>query len=75
MWQKILSSMYEEHDVIYLQEQIRDLIALRTRQQADQMAQSNKKMTREELNNQMVNGSKQSSKLQFTDFKKIILDF
>ena len=32
-------------------------------------------MTREELNNQVVSGARLSSKLQYTDFKKIILDF
>jgi len=32
-------------------------------------------MTREELNNKMISGNKQSSKLLYTDFKKIILDF
>jgi len=32
-------------------------------------------MTREELNNQILNGSKLLSKLQYNDFKKIILDF
>ena len=32
-------------------------------------------MTREELNNQVVSGARQSSKLQYSDFKKIILDF
>ena len=32
-------------------------------------------MTREEINNRAINGTKQSSKLQYADFKKIILDF
>lgn len=39
------------------------------------MAQSGKKMTREELNNQLINGSKQQSKLLWKDFCKVILDF
>jgi len=32
-------------------------------------------MTREELNKELLSGSKQSSKLLYADFKKIILDF
>ena len=76
MWLKILEKMYEERDAQILQERIRDLIETRSRNQPDQLnAQQAKKMTREELNNQVVTGARQSSKLQYTDFKKIILDF
>ena len=76
MWLKILEKMYEERDAQILQERIRDLIETRSRNQPDHLnAQSVKKMTREELNNQVVSGARQSSKLQYTDFKKIILDF
>lgn len=35
MWQKILEKMYEEHDAIVLQERIRELIAVRSRQNQD----------------------------------------
>ena len=35
MWMKILEKMYEEHDAIVLQERIRELIALRSRQNPD----------------------------------------
>ena len=35
MWLKILEKMYEERDAIILQERIRDLVALRTRQNTD----------------------------------------
>ena len=58
MWLKILEKMYEERDSQILQERIRDLIALRSRQNSEAMGQTQKKMTREELNNQMVNGNK-----------------
>ena len=76
MWLKILEKMYEERDAQILQERIRDLIETRSRNQPDQLnAQQAKKMTREELNNQVVTGARQSSKLQYSDFKKIILDF
>jgi len=58
MWLKILEKMYEERDGQILQERIRDLIAMRSRENPDISAQSGKKMTREELNNQLLNGSK-----------------
>jgi hypothetical protein len=35
MWLKILEKMYEERDAMILQERIRDLVALRTRQNTD----------------------------------------
>lgn len=41
----------------------------------DAIGMSAKKMTREELNSQLLNGNKQSSKLMYSDFRKIILDF
>ena len=75
MWLKILEKMYEERDAMILQERIRDLVALRTHHNTDLTGQSQKKMTREELNNKMISGNKQSSKLLYNDFKKIILDF
>ena len=75
MWMKILEKMYEEHDAMVLQERIRELIALRSRQNPDQFSQTAKKMTREEINNKANSGAKQSSKLQYGDFRKIILDF
>ena len=49
MWQKILEKMYEEHDALVLQERIRELVALRSRQNPDQLSQTGKKMTREEI--------------------------
>lgn len=75
MWQKILEKMYEQHDALVLHERIRELIGLRSRQTDETNAPSAKKMTRQELNNQLLNGSKQQSKLRYEDFKKIILDF
>ena len=75
MWLKILEKMYEEHDAQILQERIRDLVEMRSRQNANQQQPNAKKMTRQELSNQLVNGSKQSSKLLYSDFRKIILDF
>ena len=35
MWLKILEKMYEEHDAQILQERIRELVALRSRQNND----------------------------------------
>ena len=35
MWLKILEKMYEEHDALILQERIRDLVAMRSRQNND----------------------------------------
>ena len=75
MWMKILEKMYEEHDAIVLQERIRELIALRSHQNPDQFSSSAKKMTREEINNKANSGARLSSKLQYGDFRKIILDF
>ena len=75
MWQKILEKMYEEHDAIVLQDRIRELVALRSRQNEAQFSQTAKKMTREELSNNKNSGAKASSKLQYCDFRKIILDF
>jgi len=68
--------MYEEHDAVVLQERIRELIAMRSRQnQEGQFSQTGKRLTREELNNKANSGAKASSKLQYGDFRKIILDF
>lgn len=76
MWLKILEKMYEEQDAQILQDRIRDLVAHRSRQNPDQFSSSTaKKMTRAELSNTQINGTKQSSKLQYADFRKIILDF
>ena len=68
--------MYEEHDAIVLQDRIRELVGLRSRQNEVQFSQTAKnKMTREELTNNKNSGAKASSKLQYCDFRKIILDF
>ena len=60
MWLKILDKMYEENDAYILQQRLRDLIAQRSRQDADQQAAGGgqKKMTRQEINNKMTSGSK-----------------
>jgi len=49
MWLKILEKMYEEHDAQILQERIRELVALRSRQINDNQQANAKKMTRQEL--------------------------
>ena len=51
MWLKILEKMYEEHDGQILQERIRELVALRSRQNNDSQQTNAKKMTRQELSN------------------------
>ena len=51
MWLKILEKMYEEHDAQILQERIRELVALRSRQNNDSQQTNAKKMTRQELSN------------------------
>ena len=69
--------MYEDGDAELLHERIREMVEQRTRQASDgnPFTTVAKKLTREELSNQAVNGSKKSSTLDFKDFKKIILDF
>lgn len=49
MWLKILEKMYEEHDAQILQERIRELVSLRSRQNNDNQQANAKKMTRQEL--------------------------
>ena len=51
MWLKILEKMYEEHDAQILQERIRELVTLRSRQNNDSQQTNAKKMTRQELSN------------------------
>ena len=57
MWLKILEKMYEEGDAEVLQEKIRDLILQKSRAAGDEnrfMNTSQKKLTREQLNSQVV---------------------
>ena len=59
MWQKILDKMYEEGDADNLQERIRDLLSQRSRQGSDDpLMNTTKKLTREELNSQVISGTK-----------------
>ena len=77
MWLKILEKMYEVNDAQILQERLREMVAVRTRNEPAEQAvtPSQKKMTRQQLKDQMINGSSQTNKLLWTDFKKVILDF
>lgn len=78
MWLKILEKMYEEHDAQILQERLRDMVSNRTRHQPIEQppsTPSQKKMTRQQLKDQVTNGSSQTNKLLYSDFKKVILDF
>lgn len=59
-----------------IEERIRDFLAKKPSPSADDspLLAVTKKMTRQELSQQMISGSKQSSKLMYTEFRKIILD-
>ena len=74
MWTKIIEKMYEERDSQALHEKIRDVIESRRSEHGDQ-ANIQRKPTREELNSQAIAGTKESSKLMYRDFLKVILDF
>ena len=76
MWRKILEHEYEAQDAQMIEERIRDYQAQKQRQSADSSPSlfQSRKMSRQELNQQAIDGSKQNSKLLYSDFKKIILD-
>jgi len=59
-----------------IEELIRDHMAQKSRLSSDDSPSlaGSKKMTRSELSEKMLTGSKESSKLTYVDFKKIILD-
>lgn len=77
MWKKIIQHDYAEQDAVIIEDIIREQLESKSKQSLDESPSqaSLKKMTRQELNQQMLSGSKESSKLLFNDFKKIILDF
>ena len=71
MWQRILEKMYEDGDTETLQNRIRDLISQKSRLgggSEDPLMNTSKRLTREELNSQVVNDSKLSSILNYKDF-------
>ena len=76
MWRKILEHEYEAQDALMIEERIRDYQAQKQRQSVDSSPSlfQSRKMSRQELNQQAIDGSKQNSKLLYSDFKKIILD-
>ena len=51
MWVKIIEKMYEERDADILHEKIRSVIATRRAIEQDDPSHSQRKLTREELNN------------------------
>lgn len=61
MWQRILEKMYEDGDQEILQDRIRDVLAQKSRlsqDEPDPFMNTAKKLTREQLNSRVVDGSK-----------------
>ena len=75
MWQKIIERMYDDQDADVLVQKIADNIASKRDQGQDNFSTNQKKVSREEILNKNIAGSKLSTLLVYADFQKIILDF
>ena len=75
MWQKIIERMYDDSDADALVQRIADNIASKRERSQDAFSTAQKKLSRDEMVNQNIAGSKISSLLVYADFQKIILDF